>query len=135
MLKEYRKRLAAGDVEGAAKVEVEFKEKWDKERWEEKLSSPEPANPEHNAEEFSHSRYAGFHEPGTYELRLKKGETSGWIEIGCKKRYGFRNPNASFTCFYKDGSSVDSWEGTQWPSTNFFKIKNQSNELIILKVY
>lgn len=135
MLKEYNKRLAAGDVEGAAKVEVEFKEKWDKERWEEKYSSPKASKPEHNAEKFSHSRYSGVYGPGTYNLDLKKGETSGWIQIECNRRYGFRNPDASFTCYYKDGSSVDSWEGTQWPAQAFLKIKNQSNEPIILKVY
>jgi len=135
MLAEYRKRLAAGDVEGAAKVEVEFQEKWDKERWEEKYSSPEASKPEHNAEKFSHSRYTGSYGPGTYTLDLKKGETSGWIQIECNRRYGFRNPDASFTVYYKDGQSLDSWEAGKWLDQPWIKVKNQSNESIILKVY
>lgn len=137
MLNEFRRRLSLGDSEGAAKVEEEFFNKWDKSRVLQKgrderssLKSPQiETKPVDNvqSELLIDAR-------GRYYI-APAGQESGLVKIGKCLNYYFSNDNGErITLYYPDGTHANSWEIAKWPNKTVFKIKNWSKKDLALIV-
>lgn len=137
MLTEYRRRLSLGDPEGAAKVEEEFFNKWDKSRvlqkgWDDRSSLKSPkieAKPDlgGQVELLIDAR-------GRYYI-APAGQETGLVKIGECLNYHFSNENGErITLYYPDGTHANSWEIAKWPNKTVFKIKNWSEKDIALIV-